>query len=86
MADDLIAFNAAGAEQYKKIAREVTRQMKNETPHRARWQQSRGGAVTLAHGVILEQCNAGCSTYRVQRVHRYLKPTCDEASGSGSGS
>jgi len=42
MADDLIAFNAAGAEQYKKIAREVTRQMRNETPHRARWQQSSG--------------------------------------------
>jgi len=43
MAENLIGFNEAGAEQYKKIAREVTRQMQNETPHRARWQQSRGG-------------------------------------------
>lgn len=44
-----------------------------------------GGSVELFHGVILEQCNAACSTYRVQRVHRYLRTTCD-ASGSGSGS
>jgi hypothetical protein len=45
-----------------------------------------GGEVELAHGVILEQCNLGCSTYRVQRVHRYLKTTCDsDGSGSGSG-
>jgi len=44
-----------------------------------------GGGIELFHGVILEQCNANCSTYRVQRVHRYLKTTCDDA-GSGSGS
>ena len=43
-----------------------------------------GGGVTLAHGVILEQCNAGCSTYRVQRVHRYLKAECDNT-GTGTG-
>jgi hypothetical protein len=43
-----------------------------------------GGGVTLAHGVILEQCNAGCSTYRVQRVHRYLKSVCDNT-GTGTG-
>ena len=41
-----------------------------------------GGGIELAHGVVLEQCNLGCSTYRVQRVHRYLKTNCDEASGS----
>ncbi len=45
-----------------------------------------GAGVQLFHGVILEQCNANCSTYRVQRVHRYLRPDCDGASGSGSGS
>jgi hypothetical protein len=42
-----------------------------------------GVSVELFHGVILEQCNANCSTYRVQRVHRYLKTECDNASGSG---
>jgi hypothetical protein len=43
------------------------------------------GGVELSHGVILEVCNVGCSTYRVQRIHRYLTPNCDEEeSGSGS--
>lgn len=46
---------------------------------------SGGGGVELSHGLVIEQCNAGCSTYRVQRVHRYLKPVCDAGSGSGSG-
>lgn len=44
-----------------------------------------GGSIELCHGVIIEACNPGCSTYRVQRVHRYLKTTCDDC-GSGSGS
>lgn len=44
-----------------------------------------GGGIELCHGIIIEQCNAGCSTYRVQKVHRYLKTECDAASGSGSG-
>ena len=43
MSDEIIGFNREGAEQYKKIAREVARQMQNETPHRARWQQNGGG-------------------------------------------
>jgi len=43
MSDEIIGFNRDGAEQYKKIAREVTRRMQNETPHRARWQQQKGG-------------------------------------------
>ena len=52
---------------------------------------SASGAIELCHGLIIEQCNATCSTYRVQRVHRYLKPVCDDdgsgpGSGSGSGS
>lgn len=42
--------------------------------------------VALFHGVIIEQCNANCSTYRVQRVRRYLLPECDGSNGSGSGS
>jgi len=45
-----------------------------------------GGAIELSHGVILEVCSATCSTYRVQRIHRYLQPNCDDESGSGSGS
>jgi len=42
MSDEIIVFNREGAEQYKKIAREVARRMQNETPHRARWQQNGG--------------------------------------------
>jgi hypothetical protein len=36
-----------------------------------------GGGIELSHGIILEQCSLTCSTYRVQRVHRYLTPDCD---------
>jgi hypothetical protein len=43
-----------------------------------------GGEVELSHGIILEVCNIGCSTYRVQRLHRYLTPNCDEESGGAS--
>jgi len=43
------------------------------------------GGIELCHGIIIEQCNAGCSTYRVQKVRRFLKTECDGASGSGSG-
>ena len=52
-----------------------------------RWEvfASSGGAE-LSHGIILEVCNAGCSTYRVQRIHRYLTPNCDFASDSASDS
>jgi hypothetical protein len=41
-----------------------------------------GGSIQLSHGIILEQCSLTCSTYRVQRVHRYLTPDCDPASES----
>lgn len=44
-----------------------------------------GGGIELYHGVILERCNQTCSTYRVQRVHRYLTagcPTCTSDSES----
>jgi len=71
-------------EQIAKTVRENSRRIKNETPQRGRWQQRVGGAIELSHGVILEVCSPGCSTYRVQRVHRYLSPECDDESGSGS--
>jgi len=51
-----------------------------------RWEVlSGGGGIELYHGVILERCNQTCSTYRVQRVHRYLTagcPTCTSESES----
>jgi len=78
-----IAFGPKAVDQIAQTVREVARRMQNETPHRGRWQQQPGGGVELSHGIILEVCNAGCSTYRVQRIHRYLTPNCDE-SGSGS--
>lgn len=47
----------------------------------------RGTGIELSHGVIIAVCNQGCSTYRVQRVHRHLSAGCDDCgSGSGSGS
>lgn len=60
---------------------------RDQTTPRALAGRFAGGAgeVELVHGLVIEQCNAGCSTYRVQRVHRYLKPVCDAGSGSGSG-
>ena len=84
MTEPAIGFNQAGYDEHKKVVREVNRRMMNERPDRGRWQQHTGAGVELAHGVILEQCNLGCSTYRVQRVHRFLKTTCDDDS-SGSG-
>jgi len=44
------------------------------------------GGIQLFHAVIIEACNSSCSTYRVQRVHRYLRDLCAECDGSGSGS
>jgi hypothetical protein len=46
-----------------------------------RWEvMATGGGIELSHGIVLEVCNAGCSTYRVQRIHRYLTPDCDDSS------
>ncbi len=77
-------FGDKAVKQIAKTVREVARRMMNEKPNRGRWQQQPGAGVELAHGVILEQCSLGCSTYRVQRVHRYLKTTCDDESGGAS--
>lgn len=54
MTEPVIGFNREGAEQYKKIAREVTRRMMNETPHRARWQQRQGstGAKIISFQIV----------------------------------
>ena len=48
MADPVVGFDAKGAEQYKKIAREVMRRMMNPAQMRGRWQQREGsgGRVT----------------------------------------
>lgn len=44
MADPVVGFDAQGAEQYKKIAREVMRRMMNPAQVRGRWQQREGGS------------------------------------------
>lgn len=50
-----------------------------------RWEvMATGGGIELYHGVILERCNQTCSTYRVQRVHRYLTAGCPTCSSSES--
>jgi hypothetical protein len=37
-----------------------------------------GGKLELFHGVIVEQCDPTCSTYKVQRIHRYLIAGCED--------
>lgn len=50
-----------------------------------RWEvMSGGGGIRLYHGIITERCNQSCSTYRVQRVHRYITASCGSCSDSGS--
>ena len=44
MADPVVGFDAKGAEQYKKIAREVMRRMMNPAQVRGRWQQREAGS------------------------------------------
>jgi hypothetical protein len=44
MTDVAIGFNEAGYGEYKQIAREVSRRMMNEQPHRGRWQQKEAGS------------------------------------------
>jgi hypothetical protein len=48
--------------------------------------ESEQSGIELSHGLIIEQCNAACSTYRVQRVRRFLLPTCDDDYEYDSGS
>lgn len=43
-----------------------------------------GGKVELFHGVIIEPCDETCSTYLVQRVHRYLIAGCEACTGTGT--
>lgn len=43
-----------------------------------------GGGIQLYHGVIIERCNQTCSTYRVQRVHRYITAGCGDCADSSS--
>ena len=50
MTEPAIGFNKEGYEEYKQIAREVSRRLMNEMPHRGRWQQkesSAGGGHTI---------------------------------------
>jgi hypothetical protein len=44
MTEPAIGFNKEGYEEYKQIAREVSRRIMNEGPHRGRWQQREGGS------------------------------------------
>ncbi len=43
MTEPAIGFNKEGYEEYKQIAREVSRRIMNEGSHRGRWQQREGG-------------------------------------------
>lgn len=54
MPEHVIGFNQDGYDEHRKIVREVTRRVKNETPHRARYQNPR----TLMCAVILDEALA----------------------------
>jgi len=51
MTDPVYGFNDEGKRQYEKIAREVTRRMMNETPHRGRWQRHIGISGQIKEGL-----------------------------------
>ena len=51
MSDPVVGFDAKGAEQYKKIAREVMRRMMNPAQMRGRWQQREGGGSGGGHTI-----------------------------------
>ena len=77
MSDEIIVFNREGAEQYKKIAREVARRMQNETPHRARWQQQKGGGGSGAQIINFQIVSSDPTTRsaQVQIEQRAFKGT-----------
>jgi hypothetical protein len=51
MTEPAIGFNKEGYEEYKQIAREVSRRIMNEGPHRGRWQQREGGGSGGGHTI-----------------------------------
>jgi hypothetical protein len=44
MTEPAIGFNKEGYDEYKQIAREVSRRIMNEKSHRGRWQQKESGS------------------------------------------
>lgn len=88
MAEKVYGLSQGAFQRVANVVRKVERRLP-DVGRRTRRVQSTGRGIELVHGVIIEECNSACSTYRVQRVHRYLKTTCedcDDGSGSGSGS
>lgn len=57
MTDSVIGFNQEGYDEHRKIVREVTRRMRNETPPRGRYRNPRTAAVA----VILDDALAAAS-------------------------
>jgi len=51
MTEPAIGFNKEGYEEYKQIAREVSRRIMNEGSHRGRWQQREGGGSGGGHTI-----------------------------------
>jgi hypothetical protein len=51
MTEPAIGFNKEGYEEYKQIAREVSRRIMNEGSHRGRWQQREGGGSAGGHTI-----------------------------------
>ena len=51
MTEPAIGFNKEGYEEYKQIAREVSRRIMNEQPHRGRWQQKESGGSGGGHTI-----------------------------------
>jgi|GEM_PF-2171026 len=62
MTEPAIGFNKEGYEEYKQIAREVSRRIMNEQPHRGRWQQKESGGSGGGHEIWFTINNMLCPT------------------------
>jgi hypothetical protein len=94
MTEPAIVFNQEGYEEYRQIAREVSRRVMNDKPHRGRWQQKEAGSLRVAWGTLgqdtgKDDCTLTVALYRgatLEEFIPFLCGPCETGSGSGSGS
>jgi hypothetical protein len=92
MTDVAIGFNEAGYGEYKQIAREVSRRMMNEQPHRGRWQQKEiSGGGSVRDGKIHTVHSCGLYTVELGTIEESVasgsgEEDCNPCAGDASGS
>ena len=67
MTEVAIAFNEEGYGEYKQIAREVSRRVMNEKPHRGRWQQKEQGGG--GHEIFFEIESVTCDEAEAKTLY-----------------